>query len=78
MTVAEVFSLKECAKLLRLRGDAMQQAVPLNQGAMAAFIGADIETTQKIIKEVKSIGVCDIGNDNADGQVVISGDKLSC
>ena len=77
MTVAEVFSLKECARLLRLRGDAMQQAVPLNQGAMAAFIGADIETTEKIILEVKSIGVCNIGNDNADGQVVISGDKLA-
>ena len=77
MTVAEVFSLKECARLLRLRGNAMQQAVPLNQGAMAAFIGADIETTKKIIKEVESIGICDIGNDNADGQVVISGNKLA-
>ena len=77
ITVADVFSLKECAILLRLRGDAMQQAVPLNQGAMAAFIGADIETTEKIIQEVKSIGVCNIGNDNADGQVVISGDKLA-
>ena len=77
MTVADVFSLKECAILLRLRGDAMQQAVPLNQGAMAAFIGADIETTEKIIQEVKSIGVCNIGNDNADGQVVISGAKLA-
>ena len=77
MTVADVFSLKECARLLRLRGDAMQQAVPLNQGAMAVFIGADIEITKKIIKEVASMGVCDIGNDNADGQVVISGDKLA-
>ena len=77
MTVAEVFSLKECARLLRLRGDAMQQAVPLNQGAMAVFIGADIETTKKIINEVVSMGVCNIGNDNADGQVVISGDKLT-
>lgn len=77
MTVAEVFSLKECAKLLRLRGDSMQQAVTLNQGAMAAFIGVDIKTVYKIINEVKTIGVCDIGNDNADGQVVISGDKLA-
>ena len=75
MTVAGVFSLKECAKLLRLRGDAMQKAVPLNHGAMAAFIGTDIKTTKKIIKEVESIGICNIGNDNADGQVVISGDK---
>ena len=44
---------------------------------MAAFIGVNIETTEKIIKEVESIGVCNIGNDNADGQVVISGDKLA-
>ena len=77
LTVAEVFSLKDCSRLLRLRGDAMQQAVPLNKGAMAAFIGVNIETTQKIISKVESIGVCNIGNDNADGQVVISGDKLA-
>ena len=77
LTVADVFSLKECAKLLRLRGDAMQQAVPLNQGAMAAFIGVDVKTTLKIINEVEKIGVCNIGNDNANGQVVISGDKLA-
>ena len=77
LTVAEVFSLKNCARLLRLRGEAMQQAVPLNQGAMAAFIGTGMETAQKIINEVVSIGICNIGNDNADGQVVISGDKLA-
>ena len=77
MTVAEVFSLKECAKLLRLRGEAMQKAVPLNQGSMAAFIGTDIKITKKIIDEVSSIGICNIGNDNSDGQVVISGDRLA-
>ena len=77
MTVAEVFSLKDCTVLLRLRGNAMQEAVPIGKGAMAAFIGVDIETTQKILDEVKTKGICDIGNDNADGQVVISGDKLA-
>ena len=77
MTVAGVFSLKETAMLLRLRGNAMQEAVPIGKGAMAAFIGVDVDTTQKILVEVKSLGVCDIGNDNADGQVVISGDKLA-
>ena len=77
MTVAGVFSLTECAKLLRLRGEEMQIAVPLNKGAMAALIGVDIITTKKIINNVVSIGVCNIGNDNADGQVVISGDKLA-
>ena len=77
MTVAEVFSLKECSVLLRLRGNAMQEAVPIGKGAMAAFIGVDIKTTQEIIEKVKTEGICDIGNDNADGQVVISGDKIA-
>ena len=74
MTVSEVFSLKECSKLLRLRGNAMQKAVPVGKGAMAAFIGADISTTLDILAKVQSFGVCDIANDNSDGQVVISGD----
>ena len=74
MTVSEVFSLKECSKLLRLRGNAMQKAVPVGKGAMAAFIGADISKTLDILKQVQSFGVCDIANDNSDGQVVISGD----
>jgi [acyl-carrier-protein] S-malonyltransferase len=74
MTVAEVFSLKECSKLLQLRGDAMQKAVPVGKGAMAAFIGADIKTVEKILEKVQSYGICDIANDNSDVQVVISGD----
>ena len=74
MTVAQVFSLKECAVLLRLRGEAMQQAVPVGKGAMAALIGITIDQTIKIIEKVQTHGICDIGNDNADGQVVISGD----
>ena len=73
MTVAEVFSLNECAKLLSLRGKSMQKAVPVGKGAMAALIGVDITTTKKIIKTVEPLGICDIANDNADGQVVISG-----
>ena len=74
MTVAEVFSLQECSKLLRLRGDAMQKAVPVGKGAMAAFIGADIKTVENIIEKVQNYGICDIANDNSDVQVVISGD----
>ena len=74
MTVAQVFSLKECAILLRLRGEAMQQAVPVGKGAMAAFIGITINKATEIIEKVQIHGICDIGNDNADGQVVISGD----
>ena len=74
MTVAKVFSLKESAILLRLRGEAMQQAVPVGRGAMAALIGITINQTVEIIKKTKIHGICDIGNDNSDGQVVISGD----
>jgi [acyl-carrier-protein] S-malonyltransferase len=74
MTVAQVFSLKECAVLLKLRGEAMQQAVPVGKGAMAALIGISIDQTIEIIEKAQIHGICDIGNDNADGQVVISGD----
>ena len=74
MTAAEVFSLSQCATLLRLRGDAMQKAVPIGKGAMAALIGANIEMAVKVIDKVKCYGVCDIANDNSQGQVVISGD----
>ena len=74
MTVAQVFSLKECAILLRLRGKAMQKAVPIGKGAMAALIGISIDQTIEIIEKSRIHGICDIGNDNADGQVVISGD----
>ena len=77
MTAAEVFSLNQCATLLRLRGEAMQKAVPIGKGAMAALIGANIDTTKKIIDKVKCYGVCDIANDNSQGQVVISGDILA-
>jgi len=74
MTVAQVFSLKECAILLRLRGEAMQQAVPVGNGAMAALIGISVNKAIEIIEKAQIHGICDIGNDNADGQVVISGD----
>jgi [acyl-carrier-protein] S-malonyltransferase len=74
MTVSQVFSLKECAVLLRLRGEAMQKAVPIGKGAMAALIGVNINQTIEIIEKAQIHGICDIGNDNADGQIVISGD----
>ena len=77
MTAAEVFSLSQCATLLRLRGDAMQKAVPIGKGAMAALIGTNIEMALKVIDKVKCYGVCDIANDNSQGQVVISGDILA-
>ena len=55
----------------------MQKAVPIGKGAMAALIGTNIEMTVKVIDKVKRYGVCDIANDNSQGQVVISGDILA-
>ena len=77
ITAAEVFSLNQCAKLLRLRGNAMQNAVPIGKGAMAALIGTNFETAKNVTEKVKDFGICDIANDNSEGQVVISGDILA-
>ena len=63
------------AKLLRLRGESMQEAVPVGEGAMAALIGSDLETAQKIADAASEGEVCDIANDNGGGQVVLSGHK---
>jgi [acyl-carrier-protein] S-malonyltransferase len=66
--------LSDAAKILRLRGEAMQNAVPLNIGAMAALIGVDIDIIDKIRSNYMDIDeVLDIGNDNSPGQMVISG-----
>ena len=66
--------LSDAAKILRLRGEAMQNAVPLNIGAMAALIGVDIDIINKIRSNYIDIDeVLDIGNDNSPGQMVISG-----
>ena len=63
--------------LLFERGKAMQEAVPVGKGGMLAILGAPIEKIEEIIKKNKSEGICEIANDNADGQVIISGDKES-
>ena len=70
-------SLAETAKLLRLRGEAMQKAVPVGIGAMAALLGADLEVADKAVAAGARFGVCQIANDNAIGQVVISGAKAA-
>jgi len=66
-------NVQDAANLLRLRGEAMQNAVPVGEGAMAALIGANIKTAEKIIELSSKGEVCDIANDNSSGQVVISG-----
>ncbi len=69
-----VFSLSQGAKLLKLRGQAMQTAVPQGLGAMAALIGATLEQAQEVCAKIhRPDFVCEVANDNAPGQIVISG-----
>ena len=71
------FKIDETAKLLKIRGRAMQEAVPVGKGAMAAIMGLDLADTVSIALEASGSGICAAANDNAPGQVVISGDKVS-
>ncbi len=73
LCAAGALSLSDTARLLRIRGEAMQAAAPVGAGAMAALIGVDLEAAQKAIDAAEGVGVCEIANDNAPGQVVISG-----
>lgn len=75
LCAARALTLADTARLLRIRGEAMQAAVPVGEGAMAALIGVDLEAAQKAIDAAPGKGVCEIANDNAPGQVVISGAK---
>ena len=67
-------SISDSARLLRQRGDSMQSAVPVGEGAMAAVLGGDEDQINGILAEAKSSGLVQIANDNAPGQIVISGD----
>ena len=74
LCAAGAFSLADTARLLKIRGQAMQSAVPVGEGGMTALIGADIEQAEEVSKEASAAGgVCVVANDNAPGQVVISG-----
>lgn len=73
LCAAGTFSVADTARLLRTRGDAMQAAVPVGVGAMAALIGAEFEQAKTIAAEAAEGEVCTAANDNAPGQVVISG-----
>jgi len=100
LAAAGSLTIADAARLLRIRGDAMQRAVPVGEGAMAAIIGlargqamqsavpvgegamtaligADIETAEAVAKEAAQGQICVIANDNAPGQVVLSGDKAA-
>jgi len=70
-------SLADTARLLKTRGRAMQQAVPVGEGAMAALLGADLLQAQELAKAASDGEVCEAANDNAPGQVVISGARTA-
>ena len=75
LCAAGTFSLADTARLLRIRGNAMQAAVPAGKGAMAAIIGLEHSAVEAICQSVASLGACQIANDNGGGQLVVSGEK---
>jgi [acyl-carrier-protein] S-malonyltransferase len=77
LCAAGSFNVATTAKLLKLRGKAMQQAVPVGEGAMAALLGADLSLAQKIAEAAAQGDVCAVANDNDPSQVVISGHKAA-
>ena len=75
LAAAGALSIADTAKLLRARGRAMQKAVPVGVGAMAALLGLDYDAAVEVAKEAAQGQVCDPANDNGSGQVVVSGNK---
>ena len=75
LAAAGTLSIADAARLLRIRGNAMQQAVPVGEGAMAAIIGLDQAEVEAACAEAAKGSVCQIANDNGGGQLVISGAK---
>jgi [acyl-carrier-protein] S-malonyltransferase len=73
LAAAGALRVDEAARLLKLRGQSMQKAVPVGEGAMAALLGLDLDAAQAVAEEASAIGVCDCANDNAPGQIVVSG-----
>lgn len=79
LAAARAIGVADAARLLRLRGDAMQKAAPVGFGAMAALLGAEPEQAQAIAAEAaaETSGVCQVANDNGGGQIVVSGAKAA-
>lgn len=73
LAAAGTFSIADTARLLKTRGQAMQKAVPVGEGAMAALLGLDLAVAQEVVDEAADGDVLATANDNADGQVVVSG-----
>ena len=77
LAAARAFSIGDAAGLLKARGRAMQRAVPVGQGAMAVIIGLDLDQASELAAEAADGEVCQLANDNAPGQVVLSGAKAA-
>ena len=77
LAAAGTFSIADAARLLRIRGQAMQKAVPVGAGAMAALLGLDFDAVAAVAAEAAQGQVCQAANDNGGGQVVVSGDKAA-
>ena len=77
LVCSESLKFVDAIYLLHERGKAMQEAVPIGQGIMLAILGAKINDIQDLLNSFKDKGVCEIANDNAEGQVIVSGDKNS-
>jgi len=77
LAAAGSLTLSDTARLLRIRGLAMQKAVPVGVGAMAALLGLDYETAVAVANEAAQGQICQAANDNGGGQVVVSGDKAA-
>jgi [acyl-carrier-protein] S-malonyltransferase len=77
LTAAGALSLSDTARLLQIRGRAMQKAVPVGTGAMAALIGLEFEQVTAVAAEAAKGQICQAANDNGGGQVVVSGDKAA-
>ena len=75
LAAAGTFSLSDTARLLKTRGQAMQQAVPVDEGAMAALLGLDLDVAKEVVDEAAQGDVLATANDNAPGQVVVSGKR---
>jgi len=77
LAAAGALGVADCARLLRIRGRAMQEAVPVGAGAMAAILGLDFDTARAVADEAAQGEVCQAANDNDPGQVVVSGHKAA-
>lgn len=77
LAAAGSIGVGDAARLLRLRGQAMQDAVPVGEGAMAAILGLDLAAVEQVAVAASEVGVCDVANDNAPSQAVVSGSRAA-